>query len=161
MVAARKTGVGYKRGQPFSLKLASIGGGRFLRPDAAGSINRLGMGDAVYSAFRTMPKQRALWKQYGAPRAARPGYSDHQAGVAIDALERAWDTLASSGEWVRPLASEPWHWVYVGRPGSDYRGGSKGAGWLLGLGLGLGLGFLLLGAGAGAGPKRGLRRGRG
>ena len=75
----------------------------------------------VNSAFRTMAKQSALYADYMAGRgnkAARPGYSKHQNGTAIDLAVKQGDLLS----WLRSNASaygffetvlgENWHWEY-------------------------------------------------
>ncbi len=75
----------------------------------------------VNSAFRTMAKQSALYADYMAGRgnkAARPGYSKHQNGTAIDLAVKQGSLLS----WLRSNASaygffetvlgENWHWEY-------------------------------------------------
>lgn len=75
----------------------------------------------VNSAFRTMAKQSALYADYMAGRgnkAARPGYSKHQNGTAIDLAVKQGNLLS----WLRSNASaygfsetvlgENWHWEY-------------------------------------------------
>lgn len=79
----------------------------------------------VNSAFRTMGEQKKLYKKYqeGGNLAAKPGYSNHQSGVAVD-INRA---AANAGDspidvWLRnnahkygfynTVANEPWHWEW-------------------------------------------------
>ena len=68
----------------------------------------------VNSAFRTYVEQAALFKKYGPGRAARPGRSRHESGVAIDINSVDGKALESSGllrkyGFGRPLSHEPWH----------------------------------------------------
>jgi len=70
---------------------------------------------SITSGFRTHEEQAALYAQYGPGRAARPGTSLHERGLAVDlaaqnARERAWQ-LANAPRFglEAPLAHEPWH----------------------------------------------------
>lgn len=72
------------------------------------------------SGFRTMPEQRHLYQKYGAPRAATPGYSNHQHGQALDIDasnpdHKRWlfDNAPGFG-WRNTVSFEPWHWEYFG-----------------------------------------------
>lgn len=72
------------------------------------------------SGFRTMPEQRHLYQKYGAPRAATPGYSNHQHGQALDIdaanpEHKRWlfDNAPGFG-WRNTVSFEPWHWEYFG-----------------------------------------------
>lgn len=80
----------------------------------------------VNSGFRTMAEQQYFWNCYVTKKcnngnlAARPGYSNHQNGIALDIDTRAFNWLrlhASKYGFVRTVASENWHW--------EYRAGSK------------------------------------
>jgi LAS superfamily LD-carboxypeptidase LdcB len=81
----------------------------------------------INSSFRTMADQQAAWDQYGSPQAAKPGYSNHQTGVAIDfgggpcAYKVGTRTCPESKIWswlkdnaskygIKQLSSEWWHW---------------------------------------------------
>ncbi|MCW7071859.1 MAG: phage tail tape measure protein [Methanophagales archaeon] len=70
---------------------------------------------SITSGFRTHEEQAALYAQYGPSRAARPGTSLHEQGLAVDlaaqsARERAWQ-LANAPRFglEAPLSHEPWH----------------------------------------------------
>jgi len=70
---------------------------------------------SITSGFRTHEEQAALYAQYGPSRAARPGTSLHERGLAVDlaaqnARERAWQ-LANAPRFglEAPLSHEPWH----------------------------------------------------
>ena len=82
-----------------------------------------GVNLATASAFRTMANQQSLWVQFGQDpnRVARPGYSNHQMGLALDL-----NTDGHSGavwNWLDKNASkfgyknypaEAWHWSPTG-----------------------------------------------
>jgi LAS superfamily LD-carboxypeptidase LdcB len=77
----------------------------------------------AWSGFRSHERQAALYEQWkagvGNP-AAKPGYSNHQSGRAVDinllGVPRetyAWlKKNASRFGFRRTVASEPWHWEY-------------------------------------------------
>lgn len=93
--------------------------GAFLRlRDAA---VRAGHAVAVNSAFRTMAKQTALYAAYTAGtgnKAARPGYSTHQNGRAIDLAVKRGGLLtwlranANAYGFFETVLGEDWHWAY-------------------------------------------------
>ena len=69
---------------------------------------------AINSANRTYAKQAALFKKYGANRAAPPGRSKHESGVAIDINSTDGNTAHKLGllrkyGFFRPYPSEAWH----------------------------------------------------
>lgn len=87
----------------------------------ASAAVRDGYAVGVNSAFRTMARQQALYSDYLAGRgnkAAKPGYSTHQNGLAVDLAVKAGDLLS----WLRANANgygffetvvgENWHWAY-------------------------------------------------
>ncbi len=143
---------GYLNGKPFRLALKSIAPGHLLAADAADAF--LAMHDAaqrdgidlhVNTAFRDHAWQSRLWNEWihkiarweNTPESqrgkrplkpARPGYSNHQQGLAVD-INRAPgdnpDTAAYDSPvdlWLRKHAIEynyhntieiePWHWEY-------------------------------------------------
>ena len=82
-------------------------------------------GDKVRFAdsFRSMAAQRQVYAQYGSGRAAAPGYSNHQMGLAVDIQlqsnngatrpgDPTYDWLvANAKKWgITKLTSESWHW---------------------------------------------------
>ena len=120
-------GTAYKYGRSYRIELVRIDGkavakksaGPFLSMRAA--AGRAGVRIYVVSGFRTMSEQQYLWNLYGSPRAARPGYSNHQSGTAFD-LNTAgfggsvynWLTAhAWSYGFKRTVSFEPWHWEYM------------------------------------------------
>ncbi len=119
----------YVNGRAAQVKLAPIPGGRLMREDAAQAFSRMhaaaqkeGIALQVNSAFRTMQEQEALYGAYEAGTgnlAARPGYSNHQGGIAVDiavsGLPRTYAWLEQNGArfgFKRTVPSEAWHWEY-------------------------------------------------
>lgn len=82
-----------------------------LRVDAA-----LGHPLQITDAGRTNAEQWDMWRKYGSPRAAYPGTSTHESGIAIDTDERI--ALLTEHGWERPFNNpsrspyEPWHYKY-------------------------------------------------
>ena len=125
----------YVGGVRRSIRVASVGGGHWLRTDAAAQYKKMisaarkaGVSLWTNSGFRSMAEQRVLyakWKNGTGNPAAPPGYSNHQGGVAVDIGgvgpfgSTAYNWLArnagrfgfSNAEGRR--VGEPWHWVYV------------------------------------------------
>lgn len=72
---------------------------------------------------------QAAYKAGGGNLAARPGYSNHQGGIAVDvgvggtasAVYRWLAANAGRFGFVRTVKSEPWHW--------EYRPGAKAPAW--------------------------------
>ncbi len=134
--------------------LVDIGGGMQLRAEAAQAVAALraeaaaaGLDVAVQSAYRSFERQQGLFgnatARFGVAgaelRSARPGFSEHQTGLAVDVggggcdIERCFGDTAE-GRWVvanahrtgflvrYPAGSEqitgyqyePWHLRYVG-----------------------------------------------
>jgi LAS superfamily LD-carboxypeptidase LdcB len=83
---------GYIKGQKIQLQVAPIGNGYYLRIDAAHDFKKMrsaclaecGEDLPISTAFRTMEAQELLFKMLGPTVAAKPGYSNHQNGIAID-----------------------------------------------------------------------------
>ncbi|GAA3948971.1 M15 family metallopeptidase [Microbacterium soli] len=105
------------------MQTSDLGHGRgWLRADAAASIRRvdarIGHPLQITDAGRTNAEQWEAWRKYGSPRAAYPGTSTHETGIAIDTDERIVGVLAEHG-WYRPFDFEPWHFKYV--PTNDRR----------------------------------------
>lgn len=133
------TSTGYLSGTPVQIQLEPIPDRHqepyFLTSEAAQSFREMhaqaaieGIELRVESAFRTHSQQVKLFYRHGKSRAAKPGYSRHQQGTAIDLVVRKpckTKGLCRSLEywWLRrnahkynfhqPLEHEPWHWVYI------------------------------------------------
>jgi D-alanyl-D-alanine carboxypeptidase len=78
---------------------------------------------AIRSGFRSHEKQKELYREYRrgwGNLAARPGYSNHQSGRAVDIYIDDYNVY----EWLlqnarnygfkRTVKREAWHWEYVG-----------------------------------------------
>lgn len=121
---------GYNHGKAFDLWVAPIGGGKYLSEKAAPKFKAMvaaaakaGIHLGINSAFRTYAEQAALYKQYGSPRAARPGYSNHQQGLSVDIGgvggygTRAYKWLAANAAkygFKNDVKNEFWHWTFKG-----------------------------------------------
>ncbi len=127
-------------------QLVPLPGGESLRRDAAASFLRMaaaarseGIWLWVTSGYRTRKEQRRLYERYRkglGPKAARPGRSNHQRGLAVDVI--VGDEESPTYRWLaanacrhgfrRTVPSEPWHWEYRPRttreplPGTDCLG---------------------------------------
>lgn len=90
-----------------------------------------GIVPSTSSHFRTMQAQQLAWDRYingNGPLAARPGYSNHQSGVALDfqlptgnsgatrAGDPVYDWLVQNAGtyYFDKLGSESWHWDPIG-----------------------------------------------
>lgn len=124
------TVTGYVNGVPRRITLSGIPNGKQLRSDAAAAYNRMyaaaraaGVTLTPVSGFRTMAQQQYLYNLYISGKgnlAARPGYSNHQGGIAVDITVGS--TSSSTYRWLannasrfgfkRTVPSEPWHWEY-------------------------------------------------
>ncbi len=91
----------------------------FLRMRAAAKAK--GVSIRVVSGFRTMAEQRYLYNLYLSGRgnlAAKPGYSNHQSGHALDLNTSAggvYTWLSNNGSaygFKRTVPSERWHWEH-------------------------------------------------
>lgn len=121
---------GYQHGRPLRLRVVDVGGidVEVTTARAFRAMQRAAAADGVRlrieSGFRTHARQAELYRAWRRGRghlAARPGYSSHQAGRALD-LEIDRTTLA----WLsanarrhgfhRTVRGEPWHWEYRGAP---------------------------------------------
>jgi peptidoglycan hydrolase-like protein with peptidoglycan-binding domain len=121
---------GYVRGVARQITLGSIPNGEEMRSDAAATYNRMytaarsaGITLKVNSGFRSMSEQQALYKAYKngtGHLAAKPGFSNHQGGIAVDV--NVGGTGTSTYKWMaahakgfgflRTVPSEPWHWEF-------------------------------------------------
>ncbi|MFL5320655.1 MAG: peptidoglycan-binding protein [Myxococcaceae bacterium] len=121
---------GYVNGVPHQIHVKSIPNGKVMRSDAADAYNRMyaaarasGVTLTPVSGFRTMAEQQYLYSLYLQGKgnlAAKPGYSNHQSGIAVDISVGS--TASSAYHWLavhgaaygfrRTVPSEPWHWEY-------------------------------------------------
>lgn len=134
-LGAGTAAIAYSGGKPVKIELKSIGGGYQLRADAATDFIRMkgaaaAQGVLLYvnSAFRSMGEQESLFAKFEAGTgalAAKPGYSNHQSGIAVDidvdnspahptyqwlAANAARYGFINTGKSFSP--PEYWHWEY-------------------------------------------------
>lgn len=134
-----KPETGYTKGKPVEIGVCEVYNAVVNVRIAANykalidSAKKDGIGLSSSSSFRTMAKQRELWNGRGGVPVARPGYSNHQMGLAIDFAYKGqticW-TLPSARchgnagfDWLKKnagkfdlknLSSESWHWSVNG-----------------------------------------------
>lgn len=121
--ACRPT-TGYSRGNPTRICVVTVEG-KLIEVNTARAYEAMrnaaraaGISISLTSGFRTMDQQRYLYNLYLSGRgnlAARPGYSNHQSGLALDLGRgpggQTWlDRNASRYGFRRTVPSEPWHW---------------------------------------------------
>jgi secretion/DNA translocation related TadE-like protein len=104
----------------------------YLRADAAAALLRLldsyhaETGDylPVDEGYRDLEAQQRAFDQYGSPRAATPGTSNHGEGIAVDLVNppvvrgsapHSWLVAHAAQFGFAPLTKpdEPWHWDYT------------------------------------------------
>jgi LAS superfamily LD-carboxypeptidase LdcB len=128
-VAHARTTTGYVNGEKVSVKLVDVGHGEAEVHTAiaframAKAARKAGIELGVRSGFRSYAKQARLYKQYREGEgnlAARPGYSNHESGRALDLYINQYKTYewleqhAAAFGFHRTVVGEPWHWEYVG-----------------------------------------------
>ncbi|MCK6547629.1 M15 family metallopeptidase [Myxococcota bacterium] len=124
---------GYSSGAARSITVVTVDGKPVERETADAywlmrqAAARDGVTIVVVSGFRTMAEQRYLYSCYvncscnDCNLAARPGYSNHQSGLALDLNTASPGVLswmnrnAARFGFARTVPSEPWHWELVGR----------------------------------------------
>jgi hypothetical protein len=77
-------------------------------------FNNTGKKIQINSAFRDPKEQAELFAKYGSPRAARPGKSKHEVGLAFDMNSADANQATGMGlfdkyGFQRPISAEPWH----------------------------------------------------
>ena len=133
---------GYTAGTPFAITVITVDGKKVEQATAnayyvmAEAAAADGVTLKVVSGFRTMAEQTYLYSCYttcscnDCNLAAKPGFSAHQSGHALDLNTSATGVLSwlnaqgASFGFKRTVSSEPWHWEWwSGGPG----GGPCGA----------------------------------
>ncbi|WP_224249853.1 M15 family metallopeptidase [Hyalangium gracile] len=132
MVCSRKalTVAGYVAGTASKVRVLHVSEAHTMRADAAIAFLRMeaaaaaaGITLKVNSGFRSHEEQEVLYRKYlggtGA-LAAKPGYSNHQGGIAVDIQTGGESTPTYA--WLareawrygfkRTVPSEPWHWEF-------------------------------------------------
>ncbi len=123
----------YIHGRPQQISVVSVGNGQYMRADAArgflamqAAARKAGINLSATSGFRTMQQQQRLYQMYlngTGNLAAKPGYSNHQGGIAMDiggiggygTRAYAWlKANAASYGFRNDVGGEPWHWTFRG-----------------------------------------------
>lgn len=123
---------GYVQGDAFAITVVTVDG-KPVEVETANAYYQMqqaaaadGVGIKVVSGFRTMSEQEYLYGCYincncnNCNLAAKPGYSNHQSGHALDlntAATGVLNWLNAHGEYygfARTVPSEPWHWEWWG-----------------------------------------------
>jgi D-alanyl-D-alanine carboxypeptidase len=136
------TQTAYQSGKPYSIQVINVGGKpvskttghAFLKMQAA--ADKAGVKLSLTSGFRTMAEQQHLYNCYktgscnNGNLAARPGFSNHQNGFALDLSTSTWlANNASKFGFVRTVAKEAWHYEYHGKdPGGPCTRGATSTG---------------------------------
>jgi len=127
--AQARTTTGYSHGEKTNIKIVSCGNSEAEQHTAiaframARAAEKAGIDLRIRSGFRSFAKQKQLYKQYRRGQgnlAARPGYSNHESGRALDIYITDYRVL----EWLqkhaadygfhRTVPGEAWHWEYLG-----------------------------------------------
>ncbi len=127
--AHARTVTGYSHGQKLKIKLVIVGDveleastARAFR-EMASAARKRGIHLGIRSGFRSHEKQKQLYREYRrgwGNLAARPGYSNHQNGRAVDIYIDDYSVYewlkqnASKFGFKRTVKREAWHWEYVG-----------------------------------------------
>jgi LAS superfamily LD-carboxypeptidase LdcB len=118
---------GYRNGRPFRIRVTTVGPADVEVQTAraftkmARAAQKAGVALVIRSGFRSHERQKELfraWREGWGNRAARPGFSNHESGRALDIdLDRdgtfAW--LTKNGRkfgFRRTVPGEPWHWEF-------------------------------------------------
>lgn len=126
--AHARTVTGYSKGQKTRIKLVEVGGveleaatAKAFR-DMAKAARKAGIHLGIRSGFRSHEKQKELYKRFRrgwGHLAARPGYSNHQSGRAVDiyiddyAVYEWLKKHAHKFGFKKTVRREAWHWEYI------------------------------------------------
>lgn len=128
----------YDHGSPFTIEVIHIGGKPTAKPTGHAFLKMQKAADAagvsltINSGFRTMAEQQYLYACYqhgncnNGNLAAKPGYSNHQSGRALDLTTSTWlaNNAARFG-FKRTVPSEAWHYEFFGAdPGGPCSAGA-------------------------------------
>jgi hypothetical protein len=130
-VAGGKRVTAYVNGHAQSITVVPVGNGQFMRADAAAAFKRMeagaraaGINLSATSGFRSMAQQEELYRKFlngTGNLAARPGFSNHQNGIAMDiggiggrgTQADHWLRANAARYGFRNLPSEFWHYDFV------------------------------------------------
>lgn len=129
---------GFRNGRPVRIRVTTIGWAdvevqtaRAFRKMAA-AAKKAGIQLVIRSGFRSHARQKELfraWREGWGNRAARPGFSKHQSGRALDLdldPDGTFSWLKKNARrfgFARTVRGEPWHWEF--RPSVTARASSK------------------------------------
>ena len=131
----------FDHGNPFTIQVMNIGGKPASKPTGDAFLKMQKAADAagvrltINSGFRTMAEQEHLYGCYihhscnNGNLAAKPGYSNHQSGRALDLTTSSWlvNNAARFG-FKRTVPSEAWHYEFFGNdPGGPCDGNQPDA----------------------------------
>ena len=135
-----KSATGYSAGAPYAMKVITVGGKATEKKTAHAFLKMQQAADAagvtlsINSGFRTQAEQQYLYRCYqtrscnNGNLAARPGYSNHQNGRALDLATGNWTWVANNAArfgFKRTVPSERWHYEFFGSdPGGPCAGGA-------------------------------------
>ncbi len=129
---AERQDTGYVRGEPFQITVVTVDGKPVERETANAywvmqqAAARDGVNIRISSGFRTNAEQQRLYNCYrncncnNCNLAARPGYSNHQSGHALDLNTHEAGVLnwlnnnGAAFGFARTVPSENWHWEWWG-----------------------------------------------
>jgi len=138
-VAGCRPAAGYSHGNRTNICVVSVDGKlvEYRTAQAFGAMRAAASASGVHisivSGFRTMDQQRYLYNLYLSGRgnlAARPGYSNHQSGLALDlntSSSGVYNWLANNASrygFRRTVPSEAWHWERPAGSQGSYSGGT-------------------------------------
>jgi LAS superfamily LD-carboxypeptidase LdcB len=124
-----RTATGYREGEKLKIKVVDVGGAEVEAKTAiaframAKAARKAGLSLAIRSGFRTHKKQTKLYEQYQKGEgnlAARPGFSNHESGRALDLVITDYEVFswlqghAATYGFHRTVPGEAWHWEYLG-----------------------------------------------
>jgi hypothetical protein len=120
------TETAYRHGSSFDIRVIKVGGKTVAKPAGHAFLKMQKAADAagvrlsLSSGFRTMDEQRYFYHCYTSGScnhgnlAARPGYSNHQSGSALDVSTSSWLAKnASRFGFVRTVSRESWHYEFT------------------------------------------------
>src|SRR5437763_415990 len=123
--ADARNATGYHEGEKVQLKVVDVGGAEAEAHTAvaframARAADKVGIDLRIRSGFRSHAKQQKLYKAYrkgDGNLAARPGFSNHESGRALDLViteYKVYEWLAGHAAtygFHRTVSGEPWHW---------------------------------------------------
>lgn len=127
-VASARTATGWAHGRKKKIELVHVSGVELEKKTAraframAKAARKQGIVLAIRSGFRTHDKQKELYARFrrgwGHP-AAKPGYSNHQSGTAVDIdidEYKVYEWLLKHAKkygFKKTVRREAWHWEYV------------------------------------------------